>query len=166
MRKVGPQGWLSLLCGGIGVAIFAFVAPKVWDFVAFKELKPDYVKASLRRDGDNVVVFVRNLSDEALDLTKARIVITGLEPGATRLGAYPEVSKLYVIDATTGAATVERVEKDLVAMIRITQAIEPGDKDQFSFTLSDRVGAVNLAGAAIKGELFDIEGNAYRIDSE
>lgn len=165
MSGKASGGWLKVLFGGAGVALLAFAAPLLWDRISFKELRPDYVQTSLRREGDKIIIFVRNLSDEPLDLIKARIVISGAEsPTNSRLGTYPEET-LYIIDPTTGKATVERDEGTLVVSIAFGQAIAPGEPDQFSFKLS-RPGTIHLEHALISGELFDIRGNAYPIKSE
>jgi hypothetical protein len=154
--------WIAILSSGIAVAIFTFAANKTWELYKHRKLGPKYVNAALRLEGGKLLLFVRNNSDEPLDLTQAKIEIE--DPSlveSTTLGAYPDISKIYGVSTTSGTAKLELAGNRLIVNINITQAIAPGAADQFAVTLVDITGPLDFSKATIHAEVTDIKGHAY-----
>ncbi|MEO0248594.1 MAG: hypothetical protein ABIN58_03410 [candidate division WOR-3 bacterium] len=160
-RKVA---WLTILSSGIGVALFTFVANKAWELYRHHPVGPKYVETSIRFEDNRVFLFVRNNSDEPLDLMRARINVD--EPALLKneaLGAYPDISKVYDVSATSGTARLDVTDKGLVLNLNITQAIAPKGSDHFGVSLVGLAGPVDLSTAKIQAELEDIKGNKYTV---
>ena len=97
--------WMTLLSSGLAVALFTFVADKAWEVLRHHSVGPKYVDTSVRFEDHKLFLFVRNNSDDPLDLVHAKIDIDAPELVSTQaLGAYPEVSKVYDVSATSGSA--------------------------------------------------------------
>lgn len=162
MRKSTQKLWITLVTSGLGVALLTFGANKVWELYRHRSIGPEYVDASIRLENDKVFVFLRNNSDEPLDLKRARISLD--EPGLVAgpaLGAYPDISKIYSATPTSGSANLDVIDKQLVVTLHITQAIAPKDADQFGVALTGLLGPVDLSRARIRAELEDLKGNRY-----
>ena len=160
-RKIA---WLTILSSGIGVAVFTFVANKAWEVYRHHPVGPKYVETSIRFEDNKVFLFVRNNSDEPLDLMRAKIDID--EPALLKteaLGAYPDISKVYDVSATSGTAKLDVTDKGLVLSVRITQAIAPKGADHFGVSVVGLTGPVDLSTAKIHAELEDIKGNKYAV---
>ena len=158
--------WPALLSSGIGVALFTFVASKGWELYRHRGVSPKYVDASVRVENDQLLVFVRNRSDDPLDLTGASISIDDPALVSTAaMGAYPDVSKVYTVSRAPGSSRLEIVDDRLVVRLQIAQAIAPSGADQFGFALKGLAGPVDLSSAKIDVELEDMKGNRYRIRS-
>lgn len=113
-------------------------------------------------DDNRLFLFVRNKSDEPLDLIRAVIDIDEPELLKTEtLGAYPDVSKVYDVSVTSGSAELQVVNNRLVIRLKITQAIEPKAADHFGVTLVGLAGPVNLSNIKVSARLEDIKGNIY-----
>lgn len=156
--------WLSIVSGGLGVAIFTFAANNVWEAARHRSAGPEFVTASIRFEDNKLLVFVRNESDEALDLVQAQIRID--EPALVRndvLGAYPDVSKLYSASASVGSVRLETVGNGMVLNAKIAQAIAPKTADQFGFSLDGVAGPVDLSKLKVRAELQDMKGNRYTV---
>ncbi len=148
----------TILFGGLGVAIFVFVANKIWEAYSFRDLGPKYVTTSMRFERDTLFLFIRNNSDEPLDIIESKIKIANLDDKS--LGTYPDVSKLY--DVSSLNSTELSSSKDtLIIGLRIIQAIDPGKADQFGIKLEGLFGPVDLSKAYIRAELYDTEKNTY-----
>jgi hypothetical protein len=164
MAKTKNAVWLTLLSGGLGVAIFTFVANKAWEMYHHHPVGPEYVESSTRFEGSKLLVFVRNNSDEPLDLKRAQIDID--EPDLVKaevLGAYPDISKVYTAFASVGSASLDAGDKGLVVTVRIAQAIPPKAADQFGVTLDGLAGPVDLSKVKLRAELVDLKGNKYTV---
>ncbi len=162
MKKSKSAIWLALLSSGLVVAIFTFAADKVWQVYQHHPVGPRYVEMSLRREDNQLFVFVRNNSDEPLDLVRAQIDIDDPALAKTSvLGAYPDVSKVYNASISRGSASVAVAEKGLVVKVSVTQAIEPKAADHFGVALSGLAGPLDLSKVALHVELEDIKGNRY-----
>jgi hypothetical protein len=155
--------WLTLVSGGLGVAIFTFVANKAWEVYRHQPVGPAHVQTSMRFEDNKLLLFVRNNSDEPLDLVRARVDIDAPElVNVAALGAYPDVSQVYTASATKGSASIDAAaDKGLVLKIRITQALAPKAADQFGIALNGLAGPVDLSRVKIRAELEDIKGNRY-----
>jgi len=165
--KSGPRTkktivWVTLLTSGLGVAMATFVANKGWELWQHRSVGPKHVDATLRLEDNKLIVFLRNNSDEALDLKRATFSFDdpGLVPG-TMLGAYPDVSKVYVATASSGNADLAVVDSRLVVTLQIAQAIAPKQADQFGVTLTGIIGPVDLSKAKVHAEFEDLKGNRY-----
>jgi hypothetical protein len=162
MPKSRKAVWITILTSGLGVALLTFVANKAWEVYRHKSVGPEYVDASIRIEDNKVFVFLRNNSDEPLDLQRAKFSLD--EPGlvsSQALGAYPDISKLYTATATSGSTNLEVVNKELVVTLHITQAIAPKAADHFGVTLVGLVGPLDLSKARIRAEFEDLKGNKY-----
>jgi hypothetical protein len=165
-KKKAPKGatWLTVLTSGLAVAIFGFVADKVWQMYSHHSLGPRYVKASLRIEQKTLYVFVRNNSDDPLDLIRATIDIDDPELRESgMLGAYPDVSKIYTVSPTLGEASLEKGANGLVVQLKIIQAIPPKGLDHFGVVLAGLLGPLDLSRAKIKANIEDIKGNSYPV---
>lgn len=154
----------KFLSSGLAVALFTFVADKAWQTYSHHALGPKYVDTALRFEGDKLLLFVRNNSDEPLDLVRAKIEIDApelLKDGA--LGAYPEISKLYDVSPTAGSAKLQIVADRLVVQLKIIQAIGPKTADHFGITLNGLAGPVDLSNDTIHAEIEDIKGHTYLV---
>jgi hypothetical protein len=159
-RKV----WLTVLSSGLAVALFTFIANKTWEIYSHHSVGPKYVDTTIRFEEERLFFFVRNNSDEPLDLIGAKIQID--EPELFKnetLGAYPDVSKVYEVSVTSGSAKLEIVDNRLVMRLKIIQEIAPKAADHFGVTLVGLTGPVNLSNVKIRAELEDIKGNIYLI---
>jgi hypothetical protein len=164
MRGSRQAIWITLLTSGLGVAALTFVANKAWDAYRHRSVGPRYVDGTIRSEEDKLIVFLRNRSDEPLDLKRATISVD--EPGLASekaLGAYPDISKVYTASATSGTAKLAVVNDQLVVTVDIAQAIKPGEADQFGVALTGVLGPVNLGKAKIRADLEDLKGNRYVI---
>lgn len=162
MTNTKKISWLTVLSSGLAVALFTFIANKAWEIYRHHGVGPKYVDISIRFEDKRLLLFVRNNSDEPLDLIRAKIDIDEPELLKTEtLGAYPDVSKVYDVSATSGSATLEVVDDRLVIRLEITQAIAPKAADYFGITLVGLTGPVNLSNAKVRAELEDIKGNLY-----
>ena len=162
MPKSRKAGWITLLTSGLGIALLTFVANKAWEVYRHRSVGPEYVDASIRLEDNKLFVFLRNNSDEPLDLNRARISVD--EPGLVSnlaLGAYPDVSKLYTAIATSGSTNLEVVNNRLVVTLQITQAIAPKTADHFGVTLVGLIGPLDLSKAKVRAEFEDLKGNTY-----
>ena len=158
--------WLTLLSGAFGAAIFTFIATKAWEIYQHRPVGPDYVQASIRFEDDKLLLFVRNNSDEPLDLKRAAIAID--DPSlveSTVLGAYPEISKIYTVSTSKGGHTnLEVMDNGLMVTVDISQAIPAKDVDQFAITLNGLAGPVDLSRVKLHASLEDMKGNRYFSD--
>ncbi|MFN0194804.1 MAG: hypothetical protein ACKVP5_22980 [Aestuariivirga sp.] len=155
----GFKNWITLAFGGIGVAAFTFLAPIVWDKFTHRSVGPDTIETSLRLEGGQVFVVVRNNSDEPLDLVEAEIEFSGLAAADQGFAAFPEPSHLYEVDSRLNAKLTESQGK-LRISTKIAQAIAQGDVDQFGFKISGN--ALKLESAnSITGKIKDINGNVF-----
>jgi|SRR6516225_10449931 len=164
MTKSKNAVWLTLLSGGLGVAFFTFVANKAWEMYRHRPVGPAYVESSIRFEGNKLLVFVRNNSDEPLDLKRAEIDID--EPDLVKaqvLGAYPDVSKVYTASASVGSASLDAGDKGLVLTVSIAQAIAPKAADQFGVSLDGLAGPVDLSKVKVRAKLEDLIGNKYTV---
>lgn len=156
--------WITILSSGLAVAIFTFLANKAWEIYSYHPVGPKYVEASIRFEDGKLFLFVRNNSDEPLDLVRAKIDISEPELVKTDvLGAYPDVSKVYDVKPTAGTATVAMADNSLVLNVRITQAIAPKEADQFGVALVGLGGVIDLSKLKLHAELEDIKGNRYSL---
>jgi hypothetical protein len=156
------KAWVAIVSSGLGVALFTFVANKAWEVLRHHPVSPKYVDTSMRFENNQLFVFVRNNSDDPLDLTEANLNID--EPSLTdvpTMGAYPDVSKLYDVASTRGSAHLQVVDNRLVVKVKILQAINPKAADQFALTLTGLTGPVDLSRAKIQAQLHDIKGHIY-----
>jgi hypothetical protein len=161
-RKNKRVVWLTLISSGLGVALFTFVADKGWNAYRYQPVGPAHVATSMRFEGAKLFLFVRNNSDEPLDLVRARIDIDDPElVKADVLGAYPDVSKVYAASATVGSATLDAIDRGLIVKVRITQAIAPKAADHFAVSLDGLAGPVDLSKVKVRAELEDLKGNRY-----
>lgn len=162
MAKAKKIAWLTMLFSGLGVALFTFVANKAWEAYRHHPVGPKYVGTSMRFEDNRLFLFIRNNSDEPLDLVRAKIDIDAPELVKTEaLGAYPDISKMYSVSATSGTAKLDVVDNGLVLSLNITQAIAPKAADHFGVTLGGLAGPVDLSNVKIRAELEDIKGNKY-----
>jgi hypothetical protein len=164
MDKAKSTVWVTILSGGLGVAIFTFVANKAWEAYRHHPVGPAYVETAIRFEGNKLLLFVRNNSDEPLDLKRAQIQID--EPTLTKselLGAYPDVSKVYTASTSAGSVSLDTADQGLVMTVRIAQAIPPKEADQFGVELQGLVGPVDLSKVKLRAELEDLKGNKYKV---
>jgi hypothetical protein len=165
MPKSKKGQWITLLSGGLGVALLTFLLNKGWETYEHRNVGPRYVDASIRIENDKLFVFLRNNSDEPLDLKRATISVTqGDLVGGGALAAYPDVSKLYTATATSGSANLKIAGDQLIVTVDITQAVAPKADDHFGLELSGLTGPVDLSQAKIRVRLEDLKGNIYRVD--
>lgn len=163
MAKKKPTTiWITVLSSGLAVALFTFIANKAWDAYHHHRLGPKYVDASIRFEDNKVLLFIRNNSDDPLDLTKAKIDINDPELlQSETLGAYPDVSKVYDVSATSGSARLETVNNRLVVKLDIAQAIAPKAADQFGVTIVGPAGPLDLSNVKFDVEIQDMKGHTY-----
>src|SRR5262245_29578535 len=155
------RGWVKLLFGGLGVAAFTFAAPIVWQKISHRSLGPDSVVATMRLESDVLFLVVRNSSNEPLDIVEAEIEIDGVKgTAADELAAYPTPSHLYEVDSRSAAELKQQGER-LFLKLKIAQAIEPGQVDQFGFKIKGPSGSLTPAAGALKGKIKDVRGNVY-----
>lgn len=162
MRDGSAQSWMKLLFGGLGVAAFTFAAPIVWDRLSHRSAGPDHVEAALRIDDGVLFLLVRNASDEPVDLVQAEIEIDRVRGGGEEFGAYPEPSHLYEVDSAS-ATEVSQLDGRLLVKLKIAQAIDPGQVDQFGFRISGPTGPVTPAAGSLTGKVMDMKGNVYPV---
>lgn len=156
--------WLTVLSSGLAVALFTFIANKAWEIYSHHSVGTKYVDTSIRFKDNSLLLFVRNNSDEPLDLIRAKIEIN--EPELLKyetMGTYPDVSKVYDVSVTSGSAKLEIVDNRLVIRLKITQAIAPKAADHFGITLVGLTGPMNLSNVKIRAELEDIKGHIYEV---
>jgi hypothetical protein len=164
VRRTEKRLWMTLLSSGLGVALFTFTAEKTWEIYRHHDAGPRYVALSMRLEANQLLFFVRNNSDEPLDLTQATIDVD--QSGVTRdffMNVYPDISKIYHVTTTTGSASLRRIGDMLVVTLQITQAIAPKAADQFGVSIAGPVGPIDLSRARIRAELRDIKGQLYSI---
>jgi hypothetical protein len=162
MTRTRKVRWPAVLSSGLAVALLTFVANKAWEIYRHHSVGPKYVDTSMRFEDNKLLFFVRNNSDEPLDLTRAKIDID--EPELLKnetLGAYPDVSKVYDVSTTSGSAKVEVVADRLVVNLKIIQAVAPKAADHFGFTLVGLAGPIDLSHVKLHAEIGDIKGNTY-----
>jgi hypothetical protein len=164
MKKVANFGWLVALSGGLIVAIFSFAAPIMWTAVTHRSVGPKYVTATLRVENGTLFLFVRNSSNDPLDLVEANIEIKIQQAGdgAEEFGAYPTPSHLYEIDSASAAQLKEQNGRLLVTL-PITQAIEAGQVDQFGFKIRSPAGPFTPPVGSLVGKVVDSKKNNYPI---
>lgn len=144
------------------MAIFTFVANRAWETYSHHAVGPKYVNAAMRFENGQLLLFVRNNSDDPLDLVSAKIDIDAPELiDIKNLGAYPDVSKLYDVSTSSGSATVQSSSNGLSVQLRIAQAIAPKAADQFGIKLIGLAGPVDLSAAKVHAVMRDIKGNTY-----
>jgi hypothetical protein len=162
MTTTKHSPWITLLSSGLVVALFTFVAGKAWEVLRHHSVGPKYVDTAVRFEDHKLFLFVRNNSDEPLDIVRAKIDIDAPElVSSPALGAYPEVTKVYDVSATSGSAKLDVVANHLVVRMKIIQAIAPRGADHFGIALSGLTGPVDLSKATIHAEIDDIKGNVY-----
>ena len=156
--------WVALVTSGLAVAAFTFVGDKVWQVVRHRSVGPEYVDTSIRLEEGRVLLFVRNNSDDALDLVRATITLNDPSLVATSaLGAYPDISKVYTVESTVGPTTVAAEQAGLVLNVGMAQAIEPRGADQFGFSIAGLAGPIDLTRTTVRAVLHDIRGNTYSV---
>ncbi len=155
--------WAKVLFAGLGVAVFTFVANTVWERLSHRSVGPDYVHAALRVEDGVLLLYLRNESDEPLDLVLAEIEINQAKGGGGMLGVYPVPSHIYEVESGSDAE-LEQQEGRLVVKLRISQAIEPGDADQFGFKILGPSGPLTPAAGSVKGTITDLQGNKYYVE--
>lgn len=117
--------WAKVLFRGLGVAVFTFAATPLWN--SHRSVGPDYVHVALRVEYGALLLFVRNESDEPLDLVRTEISLNQAKNHSGVLRAYPAPSRLYEVHSALRTELAHEDEKPVVKL-RIAQAIEP---DQF-----------------------------------
>lgn len=152
--------WVKILFGGLGVAIFTFLADAMWDRMSHRGLGPETVRATLRVEDGALYVFVRNDSDEPLDLVRAELDIRTPENRA--LAAYPLPSRIYSVVSEADAA-IEQHDDLLSVRLNIAQAIDPGDADQFGFSIESGARPMTPQEGSVSGHIIDLRGNAYEV---
>jgi hypothetical protein len=164
MKKVAKYGWLVTLLGGLSVAIFSFVAPIVWKAVTHRSVGPKYVDATLRVENGTLFLFVRNNSNDPLDLVESDIEIKIQQKGdgAQEFGAYPALSHLYEVDSAS-AAQLKQQNGRLLVTLKIAQAIEAGQVDQFGFKIRGPAGPLTPTVGSLVGKVVDAKGNIYPV---
>jgi hypothetical protein len=163
MGDGGNRNWMGVLFGGIGVAAFTFAAPIVWQNVSHRDAGPDHVVASLRVEDGTLFLLVRNNSNEPLDLVEAEIEIDGVGNPAEEFGAYPAPSHVYEVNAKSTAQLTQR-DGRLSVKLRIAQAIDPGQVDQFGFRINGPAGSLTPAIGSLSGKVMDVRGNVYPVN--
>lgn len=159
-----PRAWITVLFLSLAVAIVSTMTYKAWEVYGHHPVGPEYVQTSMRFEDGRVLVFVRNNSDEPLDLVRARLEIREPELVSTEvLGAYPDVSKIYDVKPTTGTATIAVSGDSLLLNVSITQAIAPKAVDHFGVALDGLAGPVDLSKVKLHAQLEDIKGNRYTV---
>lgn len=162
MPKSKKSIWITLITSGLGIAVLTFAANKAWEVYRHRSIGPQYVDATIRLEENKVFVFLRNNSDEALDLKLAKFSVDEPALVSTQaLGAYPEVSKVYTVTATSGSSNIEIVNNELVVTLNITQAIAPKGADHFGIALVGLLGPLDLSKAKIRAEFEDLKGQTY-----
>jgi len=162
MAKKKTIQWVAVLSSSLAVAVFTFVANKAWDTYHHHKVGPKYVDTALRFEDKKLLLFVRNNSDDPLDLTQATIDLNAPElVKNTALGAYPDVSKVYDVSASSGSATLEAGSDGLAVKLKITQVIAPKGADQFAVSLVGLTGPIDLSNVKIHAEIKDVKGNTY-----
>jgi hypothetical protein len=158
----GDSGWAKLLFGGIGVAAFTFAANHVWERVSHRPVGPEYVHVAVRSEDGQLLFYVRNESHEPLDLVAADFRVALPEAKQALFGAYPTPSQFYEVEP---GADAELAQGDgaMRVHLRIAQAIEPGEVDQFGLTIRSAAGPLAPAAGSIEGVMTDLKGNAYPI---
>lgn len=159
MHEGSAQGWIKLLFGGLGVAAFSFAAPILWEQLSHRSAGPDHVAAALRIDDGVLLLLVRNGSDEPVDLIEAEIEIKDVG-GGDEFAAYPEPSQIYEVDFASDSE-IRQVGGRLVVKLKIAQAIDPGQVDQFGFRINGPAGLLTPPAGSLTGKITDIEGNEY-----
>jgi hypothetical protein len=165
MKKVAKHGWLLTLLGsGLIVAIFTFAAPIVWTVATHRSVGPDYVSAALHVENGTLLLLVRNSSNDPLDLVEADFEIKIPQTGdsAQEFGAYPAPSHLYEIDSTS-ATRLKQQNGQLLVTLKIAQAIEAGQVDQFGFKIRSLAGPFVPPVGSLVGTFVDTKGNIYPI---
>lgn len=143
MTRKKPSIWVTILTGGLGIALFSFLADKAWVSSQHHKVGPRFVDASIRVDeAGEIMFFVRNNSDEPLDLVQARIE---LDMADSTLEVYPSISKIYRLEPAPRGVSLTTEAGKLLVSVNITQAIEPRSLSE-NATLAgfspDRVGRV------------------------
>lgn len=118
-------------------------------------------QTTLRFEDNKLLLFVRNNSDDSLDLTAAKIDIDDPELLQSPMGAYPDVSKVYDVSTTAGSAKLETDNDRLVVKLHITQAIPPKAADQFGVQIVGPAGPLDLSNVKFDVEIQDIKGHTY-----
>lgn len=152
--------WMKVLFGGLGVAVFTFLADAVWDRVSHRSAGPDTVHTALRVEDGALYVFVRNDSDEPLDLVRAQLTIRSPKPDV--MGAYPLPSRIYRV-VSEREAQLDQQDDLLLVQLNIAQAINPGEADQFGFSIEDRARPLTPGQGTVQGEITDLKGNVYAV---
>ena len=57
MDKAKSTVWVTILSGGLGVAIFTFVANKAWEAYRHHPFGPAYVETAIRFEGNKLLLF-------------------------------------------------------------------------------------------------------------
>jgi hypothetical protein len=156
-----PKKWLMILTSGLGVAIFTFAAPIIWQKLSHKSAASATVDAVLRVEDNVFLVMVRNNSDDALDLVGAEFEIDERPGGdVNEFGAYPEPSHVYQVSSN---AQFKRANGKLAVSMKIAQAIDPGKVDQFGLSIKGPAGALALSPGSVKCRVRDVKGNVYPV---
>ena len=148
---------IELLFGGVGVALLSFLAAQAWSIYTKKNISSDSVDVALRANGSAVVIYIRNNSDENLDIVKTELLIRDDEIETEMLGVFPEVSKTYIIDSLPNAVINTNTSNSLEVFAETGQAISPGGVDQFEIMLRGPLGFIDLSDSSLKVKLHDIK---------
>jgi hypothetical protein len=165
MKKVAKYGWLVTLLGsGLIVAIFTFAAPIVWMAVTHRSVGPKYVDAAFHVENGTLLLLVRNNSNDPLDLVEADLEIKIQQAGddTGEFGAYP-APHVYEIDSKS-PAQIKQQNGRLLVTLKIAQAIDAGQVDQFGFKITERAGPLTPPIGSLVGKVIDVKGNIYPVN--
>jgi len=164
MAKRKSSVWVTLLTSGVAVAALTFGLNKSWDVFHHRAIGPKYVQTSLRFEDGKILLFVRNNSDDPLDLVDAKIDVDDPDLAKTAaLGIYPDISKVYEVKSSAGKGTIAAADNGLSLDVRIAQAIAPKAADQFAIGVVGLAGSVDLSNSRIRAQLRDIKGRTYTV---
>lgn len=156
--------WIAIVGSGIGAAVVAFGVEKAWEAYQYRSIGPEYVDGTIRVDGGKVLIFVRNNSDEPLDLKRATISLDDPASSERSVGIYPEVSQIYTVAAASASTQIIGTGKRITVVINISQSIEPKGVDHFGISMQDALGFVDLSSVAIQADIEDLKGRRYLVN--
>ena len=157
------ESLLKIFLGGLGVAIFTFTAPLTYNHFHFRPVGPDTADAVIRTAEGNLAIFIRNRSDEALDLVAAELILASEHFPQDRFRAYRAFSHIYTVklgDVTTDAVAAAG---KISSRLSIAHAIEPGEFDSFGISVVADEGPLGLDASSVQLKLLDIKGNLYQV---
>jgi hypothetical protein len=157
------ESLLKILFGGLGVAVFTFTASLTYDYFHFRSVGPDYVDAVLRTGEGNLAIFIRNRSDEALDLVAAELILASEHIPQDRVRAYRNYSHVYTVTMGNASAEAVAAAGKISSRLSITHAIEPGEFDSFAISVVADDEALILDASSVQLTLLDIKGNLYQV---